>query len=195
MAGGLQKVDAQYPRLVRYPAIAGTGYGGYTHARRRNHAQAAVYVAGGSLIIVGSRKELRMDLGKVRTGALRELGLLRLPKKGGAPRGPSVAATQQGMAFNPSQAQPGTLMRGINPRTLQASRRNLVSGRLAVQRGLVRANTPRHTPIRVTKDGVIYDGHHGARAAAEAGKPVDVFVVNESAQGHGPVLDLPVTER
>jgi hypothetical protein len=47
--------------------------------------------------------------------------------------------------------------------------------------------------IRVTPDGVIYDGHHGARAAAEEGRTVDVEVIDQHVPPSGlSLLALPV---
>jgi RHS repeat-associated protein len=100
-----------------------------------------------------------------------------------------------GIPFDPSKAVVGQPMNGIDPASLEAGRSGLVQGRLEVQRKLICDGTVRNTPIRVTKDGVIYDGNHGARAALEAGMPVDVHVIGEPAVGKGPVRDLPVKER
>jgi len=45
----------------------------------------------------------------------------------------------------------------------------------------------------VTPDGVIRDGHHAVRAAAEEGATVDVLVVNDKVSPAGPdILALPV---
>ena len=45
----------------------------------------------------------------------------------------------------------------------------------------------------MTTDGVIFDGHHAVRAAAEAGRPIDVkviaFLLPAAADS---ILDLPV---
>jgi hypothetical protein len=47
--------------------------------------------------------------------------------------------------------------------------------------------------IRVTRDGVIYDGHHCARAAAEAGRVTDVLVIGQQVPASGlSLLGLPV---
>lgn len=64
---------------------------------------------------------------------------------------------------------------------------------LDFQRALLRAGTKRWTPIQVTRDGVIWDGHHAARAAAEEGRLVDVLVVDLAVNAVGDlILDLPV---
>jgi hypothetical protein len=51
----------------------------------------------------------------------------------------------------------------------------------------------RHTPIRVTTQGVIFDGHHATRVAAEDGRLIDVRVVAfpQPAVADS-ILDLPV---
>lgn len=64
-------------------------------------------------------------------------------------------------------------------------------GRLNVQRSLLKARTNRHTPIQVTPDGVIYDGHHAVRAAADQGVAVEVLVVNDQIPATAAsILDL-----
>jgi hypothetical protein len=75
-------------------------------------------------------------------------------------------------------------VQGVDPTSLQAGRGNLVEGRLQVQKQLLDSQTQRYTPIQVTKDGVIWDGNHGVRAA-EAGKPVDARIVPGSIPGEG----------
>jgi hypothetical protein len=51
----------------------------------------------------------------------------------------------------------------------------------------------RYSLIEVTIDGVIWDGHHGVRAAAEMGLAVEVKVVNAAVKALGLlILDLPV---
>ena len=46
--------------------------------------------------------------------------------------------------------------------------------------------------IEVSREGVIISGNHGARAAAEAGIPVDVLVIDFPHISHGPILSIPV---
>jgi hypothetical protein len=77
---------------------------------------------------------------------------------------------------------------------LQAGRADLVGQRLAQQQLLLQQRTPRYTPITATQEGVIWDGNHGARAAADAGKAIDVKVVNPECpvNSYGPVKDLPI---
>jgi hypothetical protein len=51
----------------------------------------------------------------------------------------------------------------------------------------------RFTPVLVTPDGVIVDGHHIVRAAAEEGKLIDVRVIGYAQSPVGEmILDLPV---
>src|SRR5207249_2380798 len=78
---------------------------------------------------------------------------------------------------NPITAAPGQVQRGVDPARLLPSRGDLVRPRVEFQRALVRSGRPRLTPIQVTPDGVIFDGHHGVRAAAEEGTLVDVLVI------------------
>jgi hypothetical protein len=45
----------------------------------------------------------------------------------------------------------------------------------------------------VTRDGVIWDGHHAVRAAAEEGRTVEVLVIDLAAKATGSsILNLPV---
>lgn len=94
---------------------------------------------------------------------------------------------------NPITAQPGQIQKAVDPRRLLPSRRDLVEARVDFQRALLRSGKTRFTPIQVTSDGVIHDGHHGVRAAAEEMMSVDVVVVvpwlSPSASS---VLDLPM---
>lgn len=94
---------------------------------------------------------------------------------------------------NPVTAAPGQVQQGIDPLRLLPSRADLIRTRLEFQRQLLRTGTPRLTPIRVTVDGVIVDGHHAVRAAAEEGRTVDVLVVAQAVPSSAPsILHLPV---
>jgi hypothetical protein len=58
----------------------------------------------------------------------------------------------------------------------------------------------RFTPIRVTPEGVIIDGHHAVRAAAVAGVPVNVSVVPNDLNvlpnpNHSNIMGMPLRER
>jgi hypothetical protein len=44
----------------------------------------------------------------------------------------------------------------------------------------------RHTPVYITIDGIIIDGHHGTRACAEAGRSVEIEI-----RETGPNFSLP----
>jgi hypothetical protein len=81
----------------------------------------------------------------------------------------------------------------VDASSLVPSRRDLEQARLDVQAALRRAGTPRSTPILVTIEGVIWDGHHAVRLAAENGETIDVRVVAllESPSGLT-ILQLPV---
>ena len=106
----------------------------------------------------------------------------------------SAEIPQVAMTPFPTGAQPGQVLEGIDPNTLQAGRPALDASRLATQQGLIDSGTPRATPIQVTTDGVIYDGNHGAAAAANSGVPVNVQVVNPpvAPTPQGPPASLPV---
>ena len=55
------------------------------------------------------------------------------------------------------------------------------------------AGTRRHTVIEVTAEGVIWDGHHAVRIAAESGIAINVKVVNlKVSPTAASILDLPV---
>jgi hypothetical protein len=92
----------------------------------------------------------------------------------------------------PNSARPGQILENIDPKSLQAGRRDLVQGPLALQQDLIARGIPRSTPIEVTPGGVIWDGNHGAAAAALAGKPITVLVVPRSLAPKGPVTGLPI---
>jgi hypothetical protein len=94
---------------------------------------------------------------------------------------------------NPITSAPGQTQSGIDPLLLLPSRKDLVKTRLTTQHLLLSAGQDRSTPIEVTIDGVIWDGHHGVRAAAERGVSVTVLVVNGKASPTFPtIMDLPV---
>lgn len=96
-----------------------------------------------------------------------------------------------GVAF-PAGARAGQILKGIDPKTLQAGRPDLVADRLARQADLIKKGAPRRTMIQVTEQGVIYDGNRGAAAAAKAGVTVDVHVIDATVAPKGPVSQLPI---
>jgi hypothetical protein len=94
---------------------------------------------------------------------------------------------------NPITETPGRVQRAVDATQLLPSRTDLSQARLAQQRALFLAGTPRRTPIQVTPDGVIWDGHHAVRVAAERGETVDVLVVPAQVPSSGmTILQLPV---
>lgn len=94
---------------------------------------------------------------------------------------------------NPITAPPGQVQRAVDPVRLLPSRGDLVRARVEFQRSLLRGGTARLTPVRVTPGGVIVDGHHMVRAAAEEGTMIDVVVIPWSEVPVGAsILDLPV---
>lgn len=94
--------------------------------------------------------------------------------------------------FDSSQAIPGSVLLDIDPATLHSSKDVLEQVRIDDQHALIATNTPRWDIIEVNRDGVILAGHHGARAAAEAGKPVDVLVRSLPSPSKGLILTIPV---
>src|SRR5262245_34290974 len=95
--------------------------------------------------------------------------------------------------LNPVVVAPGQRQVGVDPTRLLPARADLEGRRLAAQAALLRAGTPRHTPVQVTRNGVIYDGHHAVRAAAECGALIDVLVVDDpTPPSADSILDLPV---
>ena len=78
-------------------------------------------------------------------------------------------------------------------RLLLPGRHDLERVRLEFQRSLQQSGRRRYTPIEVTRGGVIWDGHHAVRAAAEAEAAVDVVVIAADAPPTAAsILDLPV---
>ena len=58
---------------------------------------------------------------------------------------------------------------------------------------VIKNGIERNTLIQVTKDGVIYDGHHGVRAALEMGKYIDVEIVPQTIMPSNiPISKLPI---
>src|SRR5437868_6336129 len=82
---------------------------------------------------------------------------------------------------NPISVSPGHIQADVDPELLRPARGDLIRSRLEAQRRLIRSGRPRFTPIHVSPEAVIIDGHHYVRAAAEEGKRVDVFVSSFSA--------------
>jgi hypothetical protein len=94
---------------------------------------------------------------------------------------------------NPITVTAGQLQSNVDPVALLPSRQNLSQVRLDTQKALIDAGIVRHTPIQVTTDGIIWDGHHALRIAAEVGNTVTVKVVNQKLiPTAASILDLPV---
>jgi hypothetical protein len=94
---------------------------------------------------------------------------------------------------NPIRVSAGQMQAGISAADLLPSRGDLMRVRLDQQRLLRRSQIARHTPIQVTVDGVIWDGHHAVRVAAEEGARVDVLVLSVAVAWSGKTtLQLPV---
>ena len=94
---------------------------------------------------------------------------------------------------NPIQVSVGQMQSGITALSLLPSRGDLSQVRLDHQRMLRRTRIARHTPIQVTVAGVIWDGHHAVRVAAEEGHTVEVLVVRVVEAWSGlTILQLPV---
>ena len=103
------------------------------------------------------------------------------------------------MAFPPNWQSPITTQAGhvqldVNAHSLLPSRQDLSQVRLDMQKAMMDAGIERNTLIEVTPEGVIWDGHHAVRAAAENGRPVTVRIVsvplNPTASS---IMDLPVS--
>ena len=94
---------------------------------------------------------------------------------------------------NPVTVQPGQTQTGVDAHILLPSRPDPIQVRLDLQRRLVAAGVKRWTPIQVTREGVVWDGHHAVRVAAENGLTVEVSVVNQLVPPVGlTMLQLPV---
>ena len=94
---------------------------------------------------------------------------------------------------SPVTVGPGQVQSGVDPRRLHPSRSDLITVRLDFQRGLLRSGKSRFTMIQVTQSGIIIDGHHRVRAAAEEGVVVDVIVTPLPAKMTAEsILDLEV---
>lgn len=94
---------------------------------------------------------------------------------------------------NPIVVVSGEHQYGIDPQSLKPSRPDLIALRLEYQRSLIRSGRRRFTPILVTIDGVIIDGHHAVLAAAEEAVTVDVLVSDLPVKGRQvAILDLPL---
>ena len=87
----------------------------------------------------------------------------------------------------------GQVQKGVDPMCLKPARGDLIRMRLELQRSLLRTGVSRLTPIQVSREGVIVDGHHAVRAAAEEGHTVDVLVSELAVPGKAcTILDLDV---
>ncbi len=94
---------------------------------------------------------------------------------------------------NPINVPPGQIQANVDASLLCPSRKDLSKVRLDAQQVLRDAGVERNTPIEVTPDGVIWDGHHAVRIAAEKGIAVTVKVVNVRVNATASsILDLPV---
>jgi hypothetical protein len=94
---------------------------------------------------------------------------------------------------NPITAPTGQVQRGVDPNHLRPSRGDLVASRLRLQQQLRKSGQNRWTPIIVSQDGIIIDGHHAVRAAAEEGSTIDVLVSSLPVPAQGDsILDLPI---
>lgn len=95
--------------------------------------------------------------------------------------------------LNPITLPAGQIQMGLDPNQLLPSRDELIRHRLEFQRQLLQWRQKRMTPIKVTREGVIWDGHHAIRAAAELDLSVDVLVVAQTVPPSGlSIVQLPV---
>ncbi len=94
---------------------------------------------------------------------------------------------------NPIVVPAGQVQKAVDAHLLLPSRSDLILVRLDFQRSLRQTGRQRLTPIQVTTQGVIWDGHHAVRAAAELGETVDVLVVDAAVPECGlTILQLSV---
>jgi hypothetical protein len=77
---------------------------------------------------------------------------------------------------NPIIVGPGNVQIDVDPSQLRPSRTDLVRARVEFQRSLIFGSRQRSTPIQVSEQGVIIDGHHYIRASAEEGRLIEVQV-------------------
>jgi hypothetical protein len=127
--------------------------------------------------------------------ALGKLPQEPVPPTENVPAGNSPEATPLGTPKNPITASPGQTQT-VDPKSLLAGQRaTLVQGRLDVQAKLQQQNIPRNGgPPVVYQNGVLYDGHHAVRAAADRGATITVKVMPGSGSSvtGKPVTELPV---
>lgn len=97
---------------------------------------------------------------------------------------------------NPIAVGVGESQIGVDPNLLRPFRSDLLRSRLDLQIQLQTTGISRFTPIKVNLEGVIVDGHHAVRVAAELGQSVDVLVVEVDVAPSGMrILELPIQER
>ena len=82
----------------------------------------------------------------------------------------------------------------VDPNTLRTGQQtSLDPTRMQTQRNLIENGIERSVLIRVHQNGVIENGHHGVRAAIEAGVPVTIRVIpGNPPPGSKPVWDLEI---
>jgi hypothetical protein len=97
--------------------------------------------------------------------------------------------------FDPAKAIPGTMLTGVDASTLLAGRDVLIQSRLDDQHQLLATKTRRATMIVVNCQGVVLSGNHGSRAAAEAGVPIEIAIIDLPYPSQGPILSIPVVRR
>jgi hypothetical protein len=96
--------------------------------------------------------------------------------------------------FDPKQARHGIVLHGIDPATLRSNKTELEQWRVELQRQLIADGIKRHSLIQVNCEGIILEGNHGARAAADAGVPVNVQVIDLPHPSTGSILDIPIVK-
>jgi len=97
----------------------------------------------------------------------------------------------------PTGVAVGDIIEDVDARTLQASRVDLWSENLELQEALIASRISRNTLIQVTKNGIIWDGHHGAAAAARKGLSITVEIVDVIGSSLNPkdeILNLPIKQ-
>ena len=101
-----------------------------------------------------------------------------------------------GQPFDPVKARVLQWMLGVEPKSLRAREEKhvLLRSRLNLQRDLQEKGTARDTPIWVSPEGVVQDGHHACRVAIEFGEAVDVVVSPLSDRMGEPIENLLIVE-
>jgi len=191
---GLQAVGQGFAQLGNAAAagewgaigVALTGGEGQTGAFRTGYAFSSIATlfageaAFGKLGKTSGLSEAGLQARSLSTMLQNEGGFLRFGLGGEAPwRNPVTASAGQIQSIEASLLRAG-------------QQTSLDFGRLEAQRALIRNGIERNSLIEVNLQGAVLDGHHGGRAAAEAGRYVDVLVRDVPLEPGLPLKKLPI---